>query len=120
MKAALRGRYEMTVTGLPDETRQVLLKETEPMYWQIRLSSPVRQDGQEFGHFVAPFKSLPDLKLVQTGPGVLCQTEAEAKESFENLRERDKKHLVLMQIAGFGIVGWATNLRRLVNEIGVA
>lgn len=120
MRAALRGRYELTATDLPDETRQMLLKETEPLYWQIRLSSPVRQDGQEFSHLVAPFKSLPDLKQVQTGPGVLCQTEAEAKETFDNLRERDKKHLVLVQTAGFGIIGWSTNLRRFVNEIGVA
>lgn len=109
----------MTPQNLPDETKQVLLRETEPFYWQIKLSSLVRQDGQDYSHLVAPFKSLPDLTQVQTGPGVLCQTEAEAKETFENLRERDKKHLVLMQTAGLGIVGWATHLRRFVNEIGV-
>ncbi len=109
----------MTPQNLPDDTKQVLLRETEPFYWQIKLSSLVRQDGQDYSHLVAPFKCLPDLTQVQTGPGVLCQTEAEAKETFDNLRERDKRHLVLIQTAGLGIVGWATNLRRIVDEIGV-
>jgi len=119
MKAASQSRFTLTPTSLPDAIKNELLNEAKPFYCWIQLPEPHSQDGQNYSYIVAPFKLSTEMAMEQNGAGVLCQTEAEAKETFENLRERDKKHLVAVQTAGFGIVGWAKNLRRLVNEIGV-
>ena len=120
MKAALKTEIWVQPINVPDEIRLELLQDTEPNYFWFKLTKPHRQDGNVFSYVVAPFKFTDEMKGIQKGAGALCQTEAEAKETFENLKERGKKHLVAVQTAGFGIVGWAKNLRRFVNEIGRA
>jgi hypothetical protein len=117
VKAPLRGKIKYAPVGLSDEIKERLLKETEPLYWQIALARPMRQEGQDFHWLVVPIKMTPDMKGEQSGAGVLCQTEAEAKETFESLKDRGKKYLVAVQTAGFGIVGWATHPRHTCNEI---
>ena len=120
MKAALKDQFTLTPINLPDATKQELLHDNAPFYAWVKLPEPHRQDGNDFSYVVAPFKFTDEMKGIQNGAGVLCQTEAEAKETYENLRARGKKHLVAVQAAGFGIVGWVTSCRRTCNEIGVS
>ena len=120
MKAASKSQFSFTATNVPEAAKRELLQDTGPQWFLITLPQPHNQDGHDFSFVVAPFKFSDEMKAIQNGAGVLCQTEAEAKETFEILKERGKKHLVAVQAPGFGIVGWATNLRRVCNEIGVS
>ena len=119
MKAALKCRFTLVPDSLPDATKQELLNETEPRYCWVKLTQPIQQEGHDYSYLVVPFKLSAEMKMEQKGAGVLCQTEAEAKETFDNLKERSKKHLVTIQAAGFGTVGWVMSPRRIENEIGV-
>ena len=120
MKASFRGTYSVApAQDLPDTVKQEFLTKLEPTHLWIALREPIQQDGNSFSYVVAPFILSHELKFEQKGAGVLCETEAEAKETFANLVERSKKHLIAAQAPGFGMVGWAMNLRRLINEIGV-
>jgi hypothetical protein len=116
MKTPLQGQFELASTNLPESVRTDLLQDNSPRYMWIALSQPVRQIGNEFSFVVLPVKLTPQLVFKQCGRGVLCQTEAEAKESVELLSQQDKEHIVVAQAAGFGIVGKITNLRNLVTE----
>lgn len=120
MKAASRAQYTLTLAN-PDELTDAIKKEfgDGSCYLWAKLVRPHRQDRQEFPYLVAPFKITIENKLVQDGAGVLCQTEAETKETIENLVSRSKKHLVSMLWAGGGVVGWTTSFRRYASEIGV-
>jgi hypothetical protein len=88
-------------------------------YLWTKLPELFSQDGKEFSYVVGPFKLNEHNNFIQSGAAVLCQTEIEAKESCAALEKRLKKHLVIAQWAGAGLLGWATNVRRFFNEIGV-
>jgi hypothetical protein len=119
MKTPLQGQFKVAPTNLPESVKTELLQDNSPRYMWIALSQPVRQIGHEFSFIVLPVKLTPELVFKQCGRGVLCQTEAEAKESVELLSQQDKEHIVVAQAAGFGIVGKITNLRNLVTEQSV-
>jgi hypothetical protein len=117
MKAALRARFTIAIKDVPESILQQW--RGEPRYFWVKIPQPFRQDGQDFLFIVAQFKLINDVKFEQRGAGVLCQTEDEAKEAFNNLNARSKGHAVVVQWPGFGHVAWATNIRRFVHEIGV-
>jgi hypothetical protein len=119
MKTPLQGQFKFAPTNLPESVKGELIQDKAPRYMRIALSQPVRQIGHEFSFVVLPVKLTPELVFKQCGRGVLCQTEAEAKESVELLSQQDKEHIVLAQAAGFGIVGKITNVRNLVTEQSV-
>src|ERR1035438_3623224 len=116
MKTPLQGQFKLEPTNLPESVKTELLQDNSPRYMWIALSQPVRQIGHEFSFIVLPVKLTPELVFKQCGRGVLCQTEAEAKESMELLSQQDKEHIGVVQAAGFGIVGKITKLRNLVTE----
>ena len=117
MKAPFKGKFTLNPT--PEQITEAVKQDFggEVRYIWATLGKPIVQDGQKYGYLVAPCKLVDGLKFEQQGAGVLCQTEAETKETYENLCNRSKKHLVSAQWAGGGIVGWASNLRRFVTEI---
>jgi hypothetical protein len=118
MKAALKG--EVKVSLAPSEPIAESLKDFfggKVRYLAGMMPSPHRQDGQDFLFVVVPYKLTEELNLEQSGPGVLCQTKAEADESLENLDKRTRKHLVSVQWPGAGQVGWVSNFRRYVTDI---
>ncbi|MDQ6631130.1 MAG: hypothetical protein M3Y82_05160 [Verrucomicrobiota bacterium] len=120
MKAPLKTKFGFAIeSNLPEATKLELLNDPEPRYIFVNFEKPHRQDGKDFFHVVAPVKLTSGNKLVQAGAGVLCQTEAEVKETLDSLTARNKKHLVTFQVAGIGGVAWLKNLRRITNEIGV-
>jgi len=104
---------------LPDAVKEELLNETSPRWTLVTLPQPVQQAGSEFPFAVLPLKLTANSVLKQIGKGVLCETEAEAKESMELLIQRDKKPIVVVQSAGFGIVGEIKNFRSLTTELSV-
>ena len=119
MKTPLQGQFKLEPTNLPESVKTELLQDNSPRYMWIALSQPVRQIGHEFSFIVLPVKLTPELVFKQCGRGVLCQTEAEAKESMELLSQQDKEHIGVVQAAGFGIVGKIKNWRKLVTEQSV-
>jgi len=119
MKAAMKVGVKITLA--PPEPSNDSIKQFfdgEVRYLAASLPKPHRQDGQDFSFAVVPYKLTEAFTLEQSGPGVLCQTKAEADESLENLDKRTRKHLVSVQWAGAGQVGWVKNFRRFVTEIG--
>jgi hypothetical protein len=116
MKIPLQGQFKVVPTNLPESVKTELLQDNSPRYIWIALSEPVQQIGHEFSLVVVPVKLTPELFFSQCGQGVLCQTEAEAKESVELLSLRDKEHIVVAQSAGFGIVGKIKKLRHVITE----
>lgn len=119
MRIPYAAGFKMSAIKLTDDVKQQLLAEPEPRLGWVQLNPPHRQDGHDFYWLVAPLKLTSEKELQQRGAGVLCETEPEMKETLDNLIERGKKHLVVVQGAGFGTLGWSTNLRRTRNEIGV-
>jgi hypothetical protein len=118
MKAALKSQFTLTLAS-PEQLTDAVKKDFGDgvRYLWAKLGEPHQQDGQDFSYLVAPFQIIDGLKMEQKGAGVLCQTETETKETYENLSNRSKKHLVSAQWAGGGIVGWVTGFRRFVTEI---
>ncbi|MEI9862958.1 MAG: hypothetical protein WDN00_00035 [Limisphaerales bacterium] len=106
-------------TNLPETVKQEFLQDSLPRYIWVALPEPIQQIGHDFSFIVLPVKLTLDLALEQCGQGVLCQTEAEMKESMELLSEKAKKPIVLVQSAGFGIVGKITNFRSFITEQSV-
>jgi hypothetical protein len=117
MKAPLKSKFTMVVNL--EQMTDAVKKDfgDEVRYVRANLGEPFQQDGQFFSFLIAPFKLIGGKRFQQKGPGVLCQTESEAKETFENLDKRSRKHLVVVQWAGDGVVGWLTNCRRYALEI---
>jgi hypothetical protein len=100
--------------------KQSVLKEGEPIYMWVKLAEAKVEEGKAFGWAVAAFKVTPESTLEQSGPGVLCQTQAEAQETVNNLQEGRKRYMARVTTAGFGTVAWVTGFRRTCNNIGVA
>src|SRR5271157_1091301 len=119
MKTPLQGQFKFAPTNLPESVKSELLQDNSPRYMWVALSEPVRQIGHEFSCVVLPVKLGPELGFNQCGRGVLCQAEAEAKESMELLSQRDKEHIVIAQGAGFGVVGKITSFRKVIAEESV-
>ena len=118
MKAHLKTRIAFDVDNLTDEEKQSWLSATAPRYVMCQHDPPLIQDGKKFSHSVVPYKLTPTMLFEQVGHGVLCQTEAEANETYDSLIRRNQKHLVVVQQPGYGTVGWVKNFRRKRNEIG--
>ena len=114
-------RFNVVPTNLPESVKQELLQDiSSPRYMWVALSQPIRQIGHDFLFLVLPTKLTPELvSSKQCGRGVLCQTEAEAKESMELLAESEKEHIVVAQSAGFGVVAKIRNIRNLITEQSV-
>lgn len=107
----------------PDSLKETLLKssrEYSTNYIWFAAPKPIKQGDQRFAFIVLPVEVTPELELKQCGRGVLCQTEAEAKESMELLSKRDKEHIVAFQAAGFGGVGIITNFKHLIREQAIS
>ncbi len=106
------------VPGNPAEVSDEFLKDSgdKVVILHAKLERPHQQAGQEFLYLVAPFKLVKGLQWEQAGAGVFCQTEAEVKETCDNLMARFKRTLVVTQCAGGGSVGWATLVRRYCVE----
>ncbi|HEY1717581.1 MAG TPA: hypothetical protein VGH42_04705, partial [Verrucomicrobiae bacterium] len=119
MKIPFEGESKILPTNLPEQFKQEFLQDKSPRYIWVALPQPIRQIGHEFLFIVIPVKLTPELVLEQCGSGVLCQTEAEAKESMELLSLQAKEHIVVAQAAGFGIVGKITKSRSFIREISV-
>jgi hypothetical protein len=119
MRAALRGKVTFQPLDWPEAVKQDFLSVEQPRYCWFKLDPFIRQDERDFFYAVAPFKVNDQMTLEQYGAGVLCETETEAKESFQKLTERSKKFPVVAQWAGYGTVGWVTNHRQIGNEISV-
>ena len=119
MKTPLQGQFKLVPTNLPESVKSELLQDSSPRYMWVALHEPVRQLGHEFSFVVLPVKLTPDLVFEQCGQAVLCQSEAEAKESAELLTQRDSKPIVVAQGAGFGTVGKVTNIRHFIREQSV-
>jgi len=119
MKMPFEGQFKIVPTDLPESVKQEFLQENSPHYIWMSLPEPIRQGGHDFSFAAIPVKLTPELALEQTGRGVLCETEAEAKESMELLTQRDRKPIVVVQSAGFGIVGEITNCRHFTTELSV-
>src|ERR1051325_4761595 len=116
MKTPFQGRVNIEPTNLPEPVKAEFLGDSSPRYFRVALPKPLRQRGHEFSFVVVPVKLTPELIFSQCGKGVLCQTEAEAKESMELLSERDKEPIVVAQWEGCGIVGKVTNIRRQIGR----
>lgn len=119
MKIPFEGESRLVPTNLPEQFKQELLEAKSSRYIWIALPEPIRQVGHEFLFIVIPVKLTAELALEQCGRGVLCQTEAEAKESVELLTQQTKEPIVVVQSAGFGTVGKITRIRNFVTEISV-
>lgn len=119
MKVPFPGTFQIVTTNLPEEFRKELLEDTKPRYMWVALPEPIREIGCDFYFVVLPVKMVPSFVLKQCGRGVLCQTEAEAKESVKLLTERDKEHIVVAEAAGFGLVAKVTNPRCVITEQSV-
>lgn len=119
MKTLFQGQFKIVPSNLPDSARQELLQDASPRYMWVALSEPIRQIGHDFLFLVLPVKLTPELVLHQCGQGVLCQTEAEARESMELLSEREKEPIVVVQAAGFGHVGKIKSFRCVITENSV-
>jgi hypothetical protein len=120
MRVALRGqiKFKLIPENLSAEQRLELSKMTEPIYAWVEQKQPqFKQDGRNYSYLVAPFRVMQDFELLQSGAGVLCETETEKKETFDNLVARNKQHLVSFLSGRVGGVGWTTNFRRVANEI---
>ena len=119
MKTPFEGQTKLVPTELPEQFKQELLQEKAPRYIWVSLPEPIRQAGCDFSYVVIPVRLTSELALEQCGCGVLCQTEAEAKESLELLMVQAKEPIVALQAAGFGCVGKVTKSRSFINEISV-
>lgn len=119
MKIPMQGEIRLIPNNLPESSKQELLQDKSPRYLWIALSTPIRQIGHDFPFAVVPMQLSPEIELRQCGRGVLCQTEAEAKESVELLSQRAKQPVVIVQTAGFGSVGRVTNFQCLIREQSV-
>ncbi len=119
MKTPFEGQIKLAPNDLPESVKQEFLENESPRYIWMSLPEPVRQAGVEFSFAAIPVKLTPELLFEQAGRGVLCETEAEAKESMELLSQRARKPIVLIQSAGFGIVGEITNCRHFTTELSV-
>ena len=119
MKLPFPGDFQIVTTNLPEAFRKQLLEDNKPRYVWVSLPQPIRELGCDFPFIVLPIKMTPDSVLKQCGRGVLCQTEAEAKESVELLTERDKEHIVVAEAPGFGVVAKVTNSRSVITEQSV-
>jgi hypothetical protein len=117
MRAALKAKFSLQPVQIPDSVLYEF--QDGPHYVWIKLPEPFEQNGQAFLFIVAPFNLIDGTRLEQAGAGVLCQTEDETKETFNNLVERNKKHQAIIQWPGFGQVAWASNVRRFMHEVGV-
>jgi hypothetical protein len=118
MKTPFEGEFKIVPTDLPEPLKQEFLQANSPKYIWVALPEPIQQRGHDFSFAVLPVKLTSDLALEQSGRGVLCQTEAEAKESMELLSQREKTPIVLIESAGFGMVGKVSNYRAITTEIG--
>jgi len=119
MKIPLQGEFQLVPTNLLESVKQELLQESSPRYMWVGLPEPIRQIGHDFLFLVLPIKLTPELVFKQCGRGVLCQTEAEAKESMDLLSKRETEHVVVAESAGFGIVGKIKNFRCVITEQSV-
>jgi|GEM_PF-2696880 len=119
MKTPFQGQSKVVPADLPEAVKQEFLQSNSPRYIWIALPEPMRQIGHDFSFLVLPVKLTPDLVLEQCGQGVLCQTEAEMKESLELLSQKGKEPIVVVQSAGFGAVGKITNFRSFLTEQSV-
>ncbi len=119
MKTPFEGQFKIVPTDLSESVKQEFLQDKSPHYIWVSLPEPIRQGGHDFSFATLPVKLTPELALEQSGRGVLCETEAEAKESMELLIQRDRKPIAVIQSAGFGIVGEITNCRHFTTELSV-
>ena len=116
MKIPLESQFTIIPASLTESIKEELLRSTAPRYTWIALPDPIRLIGHDFAFAVLPLKLTPELALKQTGRGVACQTEAEAKETVELLSQAAKQHIVAFQTAGFGSVGTITHFRHIITE----
>jgi hypothetical protein len=119
MKIPLQGEFRIVPTDLPESVKKELLQDTSPRYIWVALPKGIRQIGRDFPFVVLPIKITPEFAFKQCGLGVLCETEAEAKESMELLSQRTKESLVVVQSPGFGTVGKLANVRHVITEHSV-
>jgi hypothetical protein len=119
MKVPFDGEFWFASDPLPVQVKEQFTSDIEPRYVWLKLNEPIRQLGHDFSFFVVPVILSRDLGLRQAGRGVLCQSEAEAKESFEILSQIAKKPVVMLQSAGFATVGRITGFRPFVRECSV-
>ena len=119
MKLPFQGSFKYVPTNLPDSVKDELLKDTGPRYMLTTLPQPFHRIGRDFPFVVAPMKLSPELAFESCGKAVLCETEAEAKESMEMLANRAKEPVVYVQWPGAGVVGKITNAREIMHEVSV-
>src|SRR5258708_14905973 len=119
MKMPFHGEIKIVPNALPEPVKQDLLYGNSRRYIWANLSKPVLQIGHEFSFIVFPLNLTPEGAFEHTGSLVLCQTEAEAKESMEMLSEAGRETLAILQTPGFGGVGKLTNIRHFSTEISV-
>ena len=105
MRAASHYQFTMVPQNLDDEAKRNIRKETKAFYIHVTLTSPVRQGGRDFFYLVAPFRVMSDFRFVQDGAGVLCESEVEKMETFNNLCARNKRHLVSFISSGVAVIG---------------
>ena len=118
MKTPFEGQFKIVPTDLPESVKQEFLQD-KPHYIWMSLPEPIRKGGHDFSFATIPVRLTPELAFEQSGQGVLCETEAEAKESMELLTQRNRKPIVVVQSPGFGIVGEITNYRHFTTELSV-
>lgn len=116
MKTPFQGDCKIIPTDLPESFKLELLQASSPRYIWIFLPEPIRQIGHDFLFLVLPIKLTSELELRQCGPGVLCQAEAEMKESLELLANMAQEYIVSFQSAGFGSVGKVKKFRSVITE----
>jgi hypothetical protein len=119
MKLPFHGTLKYVPTNLPDTVKDELLKDKAPRYMWTALPQPVHRIGRDFPFIVAHMKLSSEFAFESCGNAVLCETEAEAKESMELLSNRAKEPVVFVQWPGSGAVGKITNAREFIHEVSV-
>jgi hypothetical protein len=104
MKAPFKAAAPFTFTA-PDAAAADRLALVVP------LEKPIEQGGEKFRFLVAPFSRITETTFLQVGPGVLCQTKAEADETLAAMAESQRKHFDVFQLPTFGGIAIINNLR---------
>ncbi len=91
------------------------LRELSVCVVSFPLTFPIKHEGREWRFVVFPLTITPELKLEQTGEGILCADEAEAAEvQNEIIKSKNKKSpkVVLVSWKGGFALGTITNERK--------
>jgi hypothetical protein len=107
MKIPAKGQFKFSVLDMPESARAELLKNDSTSYAGCPVSESINLGGNTYPFVVGKFKMTPKHEFEQVGDDVvLCETEAEMKESVQLLSEMTREVMVAMQCGNIGLVAF--------------